>query len=172
MPYDFNPRPPRGILWACAVIWILATAVMLGMGIDGFYENHRFATESEHTKGRVDDRYQQAYMGRYGSMLYQHSLSYSYVVGGVRYASGTKMVAGTTWSDYNAHAALPIVYLRDSPGDSRPDLPEEAWIYRVVPIALVFIGSVSLLAGISAAANFNSDRRDTPGAGGNPSSRA
>jgi len=121
-------------------------AGMLGIGLDGLYENHRFAMHSEHTQGSVDATYDVGNMGRY-SMHYQHTLSYSYSIGGVTYSSGAKIVAASTARRYHAHDAIPVLYLRDAPGDSRPDLPAEDTIYQRAPILLIVMGALCLGVG-------------------------
>jgi hypothetical protein len=140
MPYDFYPRTSREIWWVAFVVCALVAAVMLGIGLDGLYENYRFATSSVHTQGRVDSEYVQSVTGRYNTS-FQRTLSYTYSVGGVRYSSGVKMVAKSTWAQYRNGDAIPVAYLRDVPGDSRPDLPAEDSIYRLAPIAVLGIGA-------------------------------
>jgi hypothetical protein len=93
--------------------------------------------------------------------------------------AASKMVAGSTARQYRAHDSIPVIYLRDQPGDSRPDLPVEDTAYRSIPFMLLAVGLVSLAFGWLGFTGFpgrpsttGSGRRDTPGAGGNPSSRA
>jgi len=143
MPYIFRPTSPRGVVLAWIVIWILFTATMLGVGIDGLYENHRFAGNSAHTQGWIEETYQTTTSDRFGIHT-RRTLSYSYSIGGVTYSSGVKMVAGSTGRQYRTHDSIPVIYLRDEPGDSRPDLPVEEAMYRSLPLALIVVGCVSL----------------------------
>jgi hypothetical protein len=140
MPYNFYPRRSRQLWWVMFVVCAGVAVVMLGIGLDGLYENYRFATGSVHTEGRVDSEYVQGVTGRYNTS-YRRTLAYSYTVDGISYSSGVKMVARSTWAQYRDGDAIPIVYLRDAPADSRPDLPAEDAIYRWVPLAVTGIGA-------------------------------
>jgi hypothetical protein len=149
MPYDFHPQTPRGPFWALVAILLLVGAGLLGVGIDGLHENHRFAMNSASTQGWVDANYLVSNMGRWGGMHSQRALSYSYSVGGMTYSSGVKIVAASTGRRYRAHDSIPVLYLRDDPGDSRPDLPDEDATYQRVPFPLIALGGLGLGGGVA-----------------------
>jgi hypothetical protein len=157
MPYNFNPKPSRGIRLFAIAIWALATAALLASGLVGWHENHLFATESEHTQGLVEAKAQQTSTGRYGGLRRQSFLSYSYFVNGTNYTSGDLLVAGSTWSQFHVHDSIPVIYLRDTPADSRPDVPAEKTIYDWMPDFLLPFGVLIFVAGLFAM--FGSRRR-------------
>lgn len=122
--------------------------LFLGMGLNGLYEDHLFTVNADRTQGRVESSFTQAAVGRYGSNKIQRFLAYSYVIDSVNYDSGDLLVTSATWTRYGLHQPIPIIYLRDEPSNSRPDLPVEMQLSLSNQYTAVSIGAIFLVAGL------------------------
>jgi len=149
-PYNFTDGDlPNRLLLACTLAWTLATACLLELGVYGFYQNHLFDVGVEHTRGTVQEKTDQGWVSRYGNAHHNRYLAYSYVVAGVTYSSAEIPVTASTWFSVEIHGSIPIKYLADNPADSRIDYPGEDRFSRLAPAALLFLGVLFLIAGVS-----------------------
>lgn len=148
-PYKFPSADiPDRLLWPWIIAWSLTTAFFLGLAIFGFYQNHLFDMGAERVQGTVQQKSDQGWVTRYGSVHHNRCLAYTYVVRGVTYSSAEIPVAPDAWFAVKLHGVIPIKYLAKYCWDSRIDYPGEDRFNRLVPTLPAFLGILTLFFGI------------------------
>jgi hypothetical protein len=130
--------------WLTFAVSLFISFGFIALGIFGFHQSQLFQVESCPTLGIVETRTENVWTGRY-SQHHQLYLAYSYQIGGKKYAVPPLGVSWATWTSFPVSAQIPIIYLRDSPGSSRINIPSEIYTAESAPWFALVLGAILLV---------------------------